>query len=113
MSSSERAITDPQAPLKKAYLQCKQWFSAILPAPYSRPERCSRFMIRFEMRKEQLARQLARESRIATAAAADQVDRIVSELLMRVRKGQSASLPGLGTFRPGSRQEFPFEKASR
>ncbi len=62
------------------------------------------------MKKEQLARQLARESHVSPAAAADQLDRIVSDLLMRVRRGQAASLPGLGTFRPGSQKEFQFDR---
>jgi nucleoid DNA-binding protein len=62
------------------------------------------------MKKDQVTRRLAKESRVATAVAADQVDRIVSDLLMRVRKGESASLPGLGTFQSGSQQEFQFDR---
>lgn len=61
------------------------------------------------MRKEQLAKQLAKESKISNAAAADQLDRIVSALLTRVRKGQSASLPGLGTFHPEGEEDFQFD----
>lgn len=61
------------------------------------------------MKKDQLSRQLAKESRITTAAAADQVDAIVSDILKRVRKGQSASLPGLGTFVSGRKEDFQFE----
>lgn len=63
------------------------------------------------MKKEQLAKQLAKESRITTGAAADQVDRILHDILMRVRKGQSASLPGLGTFRPGRHEDFQFDRS--
>jgi nucleoid DNA-binding protein len=62
------------------------------------------------MKKEQVAKQLAKESRISAAAAADQVDRILSDILKRVRKGQAASLPGLGTFRSGDDQEFRFDR---
>ena len=65
------------------------------------------------MKKEQLARRLAKESHLTPGAAADQVDRIVSELLERVRNGKSASLPGLGTFRPGRDQDFEFDPKSR
>ncbi len=61
------------------------------------------------MKKEQVARRLAKESRITEGAAADQVDRILSDLYERVRKGKSASLPGLGTFRPGRKQDFQFD----
>jgi nucleoid DNA-binding protein len=61
------------------------------------------------MKKEQVARRLAKESHITTGAAADQVDRILNDLLKRVRQGQSASLPGLGTFRSGRDQDFKFD----
>jgi len=64
------------------------------------------------MKKEQLARQLAKESGITPAAAADQVDRIVTDILKRVRKGHSASVPGWGTFRPGRNEEFRLERSS-
>src|ERR1700689_808931 len=67
-------------------------------------------MICLEMKKEQLARRLARESGITPAAAADQLDRILNDILKRVRRGQSASLPGLGTFWPGPEPEFYFEQ---
>ncbi len=61
------------------------------------------------MKKEQLARRLAKESHLTAGAAADQVDRILNSLAKRVRKGQSASLPGLGTFRPNRDEEFQFD----
>ena len=62
------------------------------------------------MNKEQLVRRLARESGISAAAAADQLDSILTGILRRVRKGQSASFPGLGTFLPGPRPAFHFEQ---
>jgi nucleoid DNA-binding protein len=62
------------------------------------------------MKKEQVARKLAKGSRMTAGAAADQVDRILSDLQKRVRKGKSASLPGLGTFRSGRKQDFQFDK---
>jgi nucleoid DNA-binding protein len=65
------------------------------------------------MKKEQVARKLAKESRITAGAAADQVDRILSDLQKRMRKGKSASLPGLGTFRSGRKQDFQFDKESK
>ncbi len=67
-------------------------------------------MIGLEMKKAQFARRLARESGISPAAAADQIDLILNDILKRVRRGQSASLPGLGTFCPGPRPEFYFEE---
>jgi len=65
------------------------------------------------MRKKQLAQQLAKESRITAGAAADQVDRVVNDILQRMRKGESAALPGLGTFHPGAGDSFQFEPGSR
>jgi nucleoid DNA-binding protein len=61
------------------------------------------------MKKEQIARRLAKESHISPAAAADQLDRIVSEVLKRLRKGEAASIPGLGSFRAGKGRDFRFE----
>jgi len=61
------------------------------------------------MKKEHIARRLAKESHISTAAAADQLDRIVSDILKRIRKGEAASIPGLGTFRAGRGRDFQFE----
>ena len=68
-------------------------------------------MILVGMKKEQLARRLAKESHLSQGAAADEVDRILNKLLERVRKGQPASLPGLGTFRPGGHRDIQFDRA--
>jgi nucleoid DNA-binding protein len=62
------------------------------------------------MKKEQLARRLAKDAGISPAAAADQLDRMLTGLLRRIRQGHSASLPGLGTFLPGARPRFSFEQ---
>ena len=62
------------------------------------------------MKREQLARRIAKESGISEAAAADQLDNMLSGILRRVRQGQSASLPGIGTFLPGAKPEFYFEQ---
>lgn len=62
------------------------------------------------MKKQQLAKILARESGISPAAAADQLDTVLSGILRRVRQGRSASLPGLGTFVPGDKPAFFFEQ---
>ena len=65
------------------------------------------------MKKGDLARRLARESRMSEGAAADQLDRVVNDLLQRVRRGEHASLPGLGTFRPGRNREFKFDSETK
>jgi len=61
------------------------------------------------MKQDQLARRLAKRANLSQGAAADQMGRLVSDLLERVRKGESAPLPGLGTFRPGRELNFQFE----
>jgi nucleoid DNA-binding protein len=61
------------------------------------------------MKKARLARRLAKESGISAAAAADQLDSVLTGILRRIRHGQSASLPGLGTFLPGPKPAFHFE----
>jgi hypothetical protein len=63
------------------------------------------------MKRAQLVKRLAKESGISTAAAADQLDGILTGILRRVRQGHSASLPGLGTFLPGPAAEFYFEQS--
>ena len=63
------------------------------------------------MKRAQLVKRLAKESGISTAAAADQLDSILTGILRRVRQGHSASLPGLGTFLPGPAAEFYFEQS--
>jgi hypothetical protein len=63
------------------------------------------------MKKAQLVKRLAKEAGISTAAAADELDSILTGILQRVRQGQCASLPGLGTFLPGPTAEFYFEQS--
>ena len=63
------------------------------------------------MKKAQLVKRLAKESGISTAAAADQLDTILNGILRRVRRGHSASLPGLGTFLPGPKPAFCFDES--
>jgi nucleoid DNA-binding protein len=65
------------------------------------------------MKKKQLARRLAKESHMTIAAAADQLDHVVHDIRKRVRSGQSAPFPGLGTFRPDRRNGFQFDVAPR
>jgi nucleoid DNA-binding protein len=61
------------------------------------------------MKKAQLAKRLARESGISTAAAADQMDTVLAGILRQIRRGHRASLPGLGIFLPGPKPEFHFD----
>jgi len=61
------------------------------------------------MKKPQFAARLARRTRTTRPAAADQLDRVVHEILKGLRKGETVPLPGLGVFIPGKRPAFRFE----
>ena len=61
------------------------------------------------MKKTDLAARLARHTRVSKAVAADELDRIVHDILRRLRRGKSAVLPGLGEFKPGETPAFEFE----
>jgi nucleoid DNA-binding protein len=63
-----------------------------------------------QMRKSELATRLAKQSGLSTAEAADQLDRVVSQIITHLKKGESARLPGLGKFKPGPKWNFQFER---
>jgi nucleoid DNA-binding protein len=50
------------------------------------------------MKKPEIARGLAQESGLTEAEAADRLDRVVHEIVTKLRKGKTAPLPGLGKF---------------
>lgn len=60
------------------------------------------------MKQSALIRRLARATGVTPAAAADQLDQIVAQIVARLRRGQAASIPGLGAFPPGDRSHFDF-----
>lgn len=64
------------------------------------------------MRKTDLAIRLARDGRVSAAQAADQLDRVVRDILRTIRSGKTANLPGLGRFVPGEGDTITFEKSS-
>ncbi len=61
------------------------------------------------MKKAEIAKRMARQARVTEAEAADRLDRVVVEILSKVRKGQQAGLPGLGRFSPGPDGAIAFE----
>ena len=61
------------------------------------------------MKKNELTDRLAKRSHLTRAEAADQLDRVVHEIIEGLRKGQKTNLPGLGTFGPGADTEFPLD----
>jgi nucleoid DNA-binding protein len=62
------------------------------------------------MRKPEIAKRLARQSGVSNAEAADQLDRVVNQILSKLRKGKSAPFPGLGQFTPGPKGSYGFKK---
>ena len=65
------------------------------------------------MRKTQLATKMAKQSGVTRAEAADQLDRVVHDIITNLRKGKPASLPGLGQFQPGDIWKFQFNQSGR
>jgi hypothetical protein len=63
------------------------------------------------MKQQDLAARLARRARTSKAVAADRLDRIVHKIIAELKKGNPVSLPGLGTFKPGKKLNFKFEKS--
>jgi nucleoid DNA-binding protein len=48
------------------------------------------------MKREELARKLARQNKVSSAQARDQVDEMVRKILKALRQGQPVELPGVG-----------------
>ena len=62
------------------------------------------------MKKPDIAKSIAKESRLSDAEAADRLDRIVHQILSNLRKGKEAALPGLGKFTSPVRGSVKFER---
>lgn len=63
------------------------------------------------MKKPQIAKRLAKRAGVSKAEAADQLDRVVNEIVSKLRSGQPVPMPGLGKFVPGRTWNFEFDKA--
>jgi hypothetical protein len=55
-----------------------------------------------------LTDKLAQHTHQSKASAAEAVDRIVHDILRKVKSGKSAVLPGLGVFQPGGQPSIRF-----
>ena len=62
------------------------------------------------MDKAKVARELARRAKTSRGKAADEIDDAISELLHRLRRGDAARLPGLGTISPDKDWTFKPER---
>ncbi len=65
------------------------------------------------MKRRKLECELARSTGITRAEAADQIDQMVSNILQRLRSGESARLPGFGQLRCGADGKIEFLKEPR
>ena len=62
------------------------------------------------MNKPELAKGLALASGLTEAEAADRLDRVVNDIIAKLRKGKPAPLPGLGQFTQGSDGKLAFRR---
>ena len=58
-----------------------------------------------------LIKRLAAASEVTPGKAADELDKIIHEIVRKLRDGESARLPGLGHFKPGRVPQFRPEKS--
>ena len=65
------------------------------------------------MKKAEIAKRMARHTGVSQAEAADRLDRMVQQILTRVREGKEAPLPGLGKFRQGPGGKIVFDREKR
>jgi nucleoid DNA-binding protein len=65
------------------------------------------------MRKPDIAKQLARRSRLSQGEAADRLDVILQKIVSDLRKGREPALPGLGRFKKSPDGQVSFEPEAR
>jgi len=67
------------------------------------------------MKKADIAKRMARQSKTSVGQAADCLDRLVQEIVTGLRRGKDASLPGLGklTVKPNGNLTFDREGTHR
>ncbi len=62
------------------------------------------------MKKPEIAKKMARRAGVTSAEAADDLDRLVRQLLHDLRKQGQATLPGLGKLKQGRDGRLAFER---
>ena len=62
------------------------------------------------MNTKEIAREVSRKTGMTSAEAAQQVDRVVRDILKKLHSGQSATLPGLGKLIVGVGGRIRFRK---
>jgi hypothetical protein len=63
-----------------------------------------------EMKKSDIAKRMARQSKTSVGQAADSVDRLVQEIVAGLRHGQAANLPGLGKLSVKPNGDLSFDR---
>ncbi len=61
------------------------------------------------MKKQEIAKRLARRAGVSQAEAADRLDSVVRQILANLRQGKDTSLPGLGKFTHDTDGKVAFE----
>ncbi len=51
------------------------------------------------MKKPDIVKRMARRAGVSPGEAADRLDRVVHEIILSLRRGEEAGLPGLGVFK--------------
>jgi nucleoid DNA-binding protein len=59
------------------------------------------------MKREELARTLARQTGLSKSAARNEVDELVHNILYRLRRGQPVKFPGVGRLVSGTIRKIP------
>jgi len=62
------------------------------------------------MKKPDIAKRMARRTGVSQAEAADELDRVVCQILFDLRAGKDAALPGLGKFTQGPHGRVAFRR---
>jgi len=62
------------------------------------------------MKKPDIAKRMARRAGVSQAEAADELDRVVCQILSDLRAGKDAALPGLGKFTQGPDGRVAFQR---
>ena len=63
-----------------------------------------------QMKKSHLAREVAKQNGVQPGDAADEMDRVVTQIVRTLKSGRPARLPGLGTIAPGKPWTFKQER---
>jgi len=50
------------------------------------------------MKKREIAKRIARQSKTSVGQAADSIDRVVQQIIADLRRGRESNVPGLGRF---------------